>query len=213
MFIAFQALIGNLEVVERLEYLFMLGPLELDLCVHVLQLIFYDLYIVVLSTNYLIKFSPGSLLACTSHLKLSDLFFQVLNDFGLRADLILKHLLSLHRGIYRALILNGFKKTTSVELVESPNKLSVLLFVEFELFCHILVALFIAFEQLRPDHILLFQHLILLLNLKVGLKGMVKDVPLQLFFATLKLITFSSYFFELLQKLQLLTKISLHFRI
>ena len=52
--LTFQALVCDLEIAERLEDLLVLGPLQSDLRIHILQLVLDDVDIVLLSTHYLI---------------------------------------------------------------------------------------------------------------------------------------------------------------
>lgn len=119
----------------------------------------------------------------------------------MRAYLILEHLLRLRWSLYDSA---GVEQAARVEFVKSPYQLAILLFEEFQLFCHIFIALFIALEQLISNQVLLPKHLVFFFNFQIGLERLVEDFSLQLLLATFEIISLGLDILKLAHQLELL---------
>lgn len=157
--------VGNLEVVKRLLNLFVLVLHKLGLCVHVLHLILDDFDVVLSGSQIVLQLGLLRLLSRLGQLQIADLLLQISDVLSLCIVLVLEHLLSLRWFNYTNVL--GVEKATGFEVIKSSDQFIVLLFVEVQLLSDVFITFLVACEQLISDHVLLSQHLVLLLHFEI----------------------------------------------
>ena len=104
LLVTLEPLVGDLQVVERLLRLLMLGLLKSCLRIDALQLILDNLYVILSCSEIVLELRLLRLLSCLGQLKLADLLLQVSNRIDLRCILLFKHFLCIPMRIRQELV-------------------------------------------------------------------------------------------------------------